>query len=271
MKALFYCTRAICSLWSITRHVTTNCSALVSAVQQIVVSAVQQCSRTTRRLVALRVQRIRTARQGFSLVELMIVVAIIGVLTAIAIPNFQAFQARSRQSEAKAALTSIYTAEQAFHSQWEVYAAPFAAIGYKPGGDYRYAAGFDSDLTGGKKLGGNGKDLTGTAADTIGTGPAPGRAYTGPKNTAVTDKEWNTEKYCATHSECKFTGVAGQDDAIDAGANDSTALSVNAFLAAAIGDPKGEGASCVAATVTGCDSWQINQDKQLLHKKNQLE
>ena len=40
-------------------------------------------------------------QSGFTLVELMVVVAIIGLLSAVAIPNFKKYQAKSKISEAK--------------------------------------------------------------------------------------------------------------------------------------------------------------------------
>lgn len=45
--------------------------------------------------------------QGFSLLEMMIVVAIIGILAAIAIPNYQSYQDRARRADAQADLVEL--------------------------------------------------------------------------------------------------------------------------------------------------------------------
>ena len=80
--------------------------------------------------------------RGFSLVELMIVVAIIGILAAIAIPNFTRFQTKSRQSEARADLSAIYAAQKAFAAEWQQFYGDFIETGYVPEGSFRYEHGF---------------------------------------------------------------------------------------------------------------------------------
>ena len=62
----------------------------------------------------MQTNRSTNSRRGFTLVELMITVGLIGVLCAIAIPNFMAYQARSRRSEAYANLASLARAQKAY-------------------------------------------------------------------------------------------------------------------------------------------------------------
>lgn len=77
-------------------------------------------------------------QQGFTLIELMIVVGIIGILVAIAAPNFSRYQSKARQSEAKIALAAIYGAEKSFYSEYSAYIGSTEAIGYAPEGARRY-------------------------------------------------------------------------------------------------------------------------------------
>jgi type IV pilus assembly protein PilA len=69
-------------------------------------------------------------QDGFTLVELMAVTAIIGLLSAIAVPNYHKFQARARQSEAKISLAAIYTVEKAFAIEQNSYTTCLAEVGF---------------------------------------------------------------------------------------------------------------------------------------------
>ncbi|MFK7896858.1 MAG: type IV pilin protein [Myxococcota bacterium] len=66
---------------------------------------------------------IRKSNKGFTLIELMIVVAIIGILAAIAIPNFLRFQLKSKSSEGKVNIAAIRTAEEAYLAEFGQYVA----------------------------------------------------------------------------------------------------------------------------------------------------
>jgi len=64
----------------------------------------------------MKVFRKRKGQKGFTLIELMIVIAIIGILAAIAIPQFTAYRTRGYESQSRSDVKNAYTAAQAFFS-----------------------------------------------------------------------------------------------------------------------------------------------------------
>jgi prepilin-type N-terminal cleavage/methylation domain-containing protein len=61
------------------------------------------------------------SQKGFTLIELMIVVVIIGILAALAIPRFMRATTKSKQSEAKNILKQIYAMERAYRQEYDTY------------------------------------------------------------------------------------------------------------------------------------------------------
>lgn len=82
--------------------------------------------------------------RGFAITAIVLpsvflVVGMIGVMAAGAIPNFIRFQARSKQAECKSNLKSVYTAEQSFYAEKQAYSTNTSEIGFGPQRGNRYA------------------------------------------------------------------------------------------------------------------------------------
>lgn len=67
---------------------------------------------------------------GFTLIELMIVITIIGIISAIAYPNYQEYVLRSNRSEGQAFLNDAAARQERYYAQNHTYADTYAKLGY---------------------------------------------------------------------------------------------------------------------------------------------
>lgn len=168
----------------------------------------------------------RTSQAGFSLVELMVVVAIIGILATIAIPRVNRFIAKARQAEAQTNLSSIYTFNKNFYVEFQGYTNDFNAMGYIPEGKLRYNTGFNQGARGPQQ-------------------------YLDVKGVAAYDGSTNTKAAC-DGTRCQVLYGANNAAAPNlTGADTAIASPFDTFRAAA-----------KAVLIRGAtDTWTITQDK----------
>ena len=190
--------------------------------------------------------------EGFTLVELMIVVAIIGVLSAVAVPNFKKYQAKAKTSEAKVQLAAAYTAEQSFYGDFNTYHICLGYMGYNPTAEAAaryYTIGFDDGLTV-------------TDPDTVAESNNGGNALVGCTDTLV-NNSFVGGKLVA--------GVSAQPTEAEMHALATTVITSSTFTIGAAGvvsPDYGGGVATASGAVGNASTFTMNENKLLLSVNN---
>lgn len=183
----------------------------------------------------------------------MVVVAIIGLLSSVAVPNFKKYQARAKTSEAKLQLTAIYVAEQSWFASYDNYSNCLNHMGFDPAPQYfsrYYAVGFEESAN------------SDSNEYSVRNG-APSVCYT-------QDSQGNNTNITALSTS--NTSAWGAGKAVGATVVNSVDFSLNTpgmstptemtFVAGALGYISG-----THTTPATADAWTIDQDKRIVSRR----
>lgn len=104
--------------------------ALIRLIEAKTICSLKKVCNLRKRFCEFKKQKRFLSLTGFTLVELIIVVIIIGVLAGLSLPIFNAAKEKSLDKEAKTALTLVYSANKVYHSQSDNFYPPAGSGGY---------------------------------------------------------------------------------------------------------------------------------------------
>jgi prepilin-type N-terminal cleavage/methylation domain-containing protein len=86
--------------------------------------------------------KIKKGERGFTLIELMVVVAVVGILSSVSLPLFKQYQAKARSAEGKLILSMIFKTQQSWYAQYDIYTDCLSEMGITKPNSHFYSYGF---------------------------------------------------------------------------------------------------------------------------------
>ena len=207
--------------------------------------------------------------KGFTLTELMVVVAIIGILSSIALPSYRKYVRNAKMTEAKLALSEAYAAEQSIYAEYTTYASCISYFGFSD--THYYPPTPPSVYT----------RYYSTGVPQMSSAPAGADSGSWGDNAVRIGGETRCFGYDGTTSPPTWPSLRGggglYNPACDSGNSGWTSeetvrnttigsLTQSTFIVVSIGiiSPCSVPLA-TAAWIAAADIWTINQNKQLLH------
>ena len=199
--------------------------------------------------------KIRIEQAGMTLIELIIVIAVIGIIAGVAIPRYNYYVAKSKTREAVIALGSAYTAMETWYASYDRYGACLIQMGFSKPNGY-YAVG----LSGGAGLVDQSLDGAPDPCNTFGSGVSFVPATKG-EGGGLKDDMGNTAPppHNTSYNPNRFAYIYVDRNLYSIGACGNIHPKYGANVGSHCGGSHGSPSN------PRSDKWVINQDKQIHH------